>query len=92
MEHIDKFEFHLRKLGLSKNTIHSYLYAVNYFDANYDLSLETLLEYKGYLIEKFKPKTVNLRIQALNCYLKFIGESEYYKRDCLLYQNLARNL
>lgn len=76
MEHIDEFELHLKKIGLSKNTVHSYLYAVNYFAANYDLSLESLLEYKGYLMEKFKPKTVNLRIQALNCYLKFIGESD----------------
>lgn len=76
MEHIYEFELHLRKLGLSQNTIHSYLFAVNYFDAHYEMSLEALLEYKGYLIEKYKPKTVNLRIQALNCYLKFAGKSD----------------
>ena len=76
MEQIDEFELHMKKLGLSKNTIHSYLFAVRYFDEHYDLSLESLLEYKGYLMEKFKPKTVNLRIQALNSYLKFVGESD----------------
>ena len=76
MKHIKEFELHLKKIGLSKNTIHSYLYAVNYFDANYEMNLETLLEYKGYLLENFKPKTVNLRIQALNSYLKYIGESD----------------
>ena len=31
--------------------------------------------YKTYLIEKFKPKTVNLRIQAINKYLESIGKS-----------------
>jgi len=75
MGQIEEFEVHLKKLGLSINTIHSYLFAVNYFSDNYELSLEALLEYKGYLMEKFKPKTVNLRIQALNSYLKFIEES-----------------
>lgn len=76
MEHIEDFRVNLKKIGLSKNTIQAYLFAVNYFNNNYELNLEGLLEYKGYLIEKFKPKTVNLRIQALNCYLKFIGKSE----------------
>ncbi len=31
--------------------------------------------YKTYLIEKFKPKTVNLRIQAMNKYLDCMGKS-----------------
>lgn len=76
MEKINEFELHLKKLGLSKNTIQAYLFAVRYFTSNYEVSLESVLEYKGYLIEKFKPKTVNLRIQALNGYLKFIGEND----------------
>jgi site-specific recombinase XerD len=32
------------------------------------------LAYKGYLIEYFKPKTVNLRIQAINKYLDHLGK------------------
>ena len=31
--------------------------------------------YKTYLIEKFKPKTVNLRIQAMNKYLDYMNKS-----------------
>ena len=75
MKRIEEFEVHLRKIGLSVNTIHSYLFAVKYFNDNYELNLEALLEYKGYLMENFKPKTVNLRIQSLNSYLKFIEQS-----------------
>ena len=34
-----------------------------------------VLVYKTYLIEKFKPKTVNLRIQAMNKYLDYMNKS-----------------
>ena len=36
------------------------------------LTKRNLLLYKTYLIETFKPKTVNLRIQALNKYLEYL--------------------
>lgn len=68
-------EEYLRKENLSENTITSYLWTVNYFNANYDVvSKENLLAYKGYLMEFFKPKTVNLRIQAINKYLEYLEE------------------
>lgn len=61
--------------GLSSSTIEAYCWTVDYFLRAYDgVSQENLLAYKGYLMEFFKPKTVNLRIQALNRYLKFIGQ------------------
>ena len=69
-----KFELHLRHQGLSENTIKSYLFGTRYFLKNYNLKLEDLLEYKGYLLEHFKPKTVNLRIQGINKYLEFMNE------------------
>ena len=59
------FDEYLRKGNLSENTITSYLWTVNYFTEHYDtVNKENLLAYKGYLMEFFKPKTVNLRIQA----------------------------
>ncbi|MDR2833695.1 MAG: tyrosine-type recombinase/integrase [Streptococcaceae bacterium] len=73
---MNNFEYHLKRKGLSQNTIDAYIYTVKYFKENYNLDLDSLLEYKGYLVENFKPKTVNLRIQALNNYLKFIDKSE----------------
>ena len=54
------FEEHLRKSNLSENTITSYLWRVEYFQSHYDgITSENLLAYKGYLMEFFKPKTVN---------------------------------
>ena len=68
------FEEHLRKSNLSENTITSYLWTVEYFQSHYDgITSENLLAYKGYLMEFFKPKTVNLRIQGMNKYLEFLG-------------------
>ena len=67
------FEEHLRKSNLSENTITSYLWTVQYYHDHYDsVSKDNLLAYKGYLMEFFKPKTVNLRIQAINKYLEFL--------------------
>lgn len=66
------FEDYLKKQDLSQHTISIYLWTVEYYNSNYDsLSKENLLAYKGYLIEYFKPKTVNLRIQAMNKYLEY---------------------
>jgi integrase len=70
-----QFEAHLRRGNLSENTITSYLWAVDYYLSHYDgVSTENLLAYKGFLLERYKPKTVNLRIQAINKYLEFLDE------------------
>lgn len=66
------FENYLRKENLAEHTIEVYLWTIDYFNNNYDaLTTENLLAYKGYLLEFFKPKTVNLRIHAINKYLDF---------------------
>jgi len=73
----EKFQNHLRKFNLSENTQTSYLWTVNYYLNNYaDFSKEKLLAYKGYLLENFKPQTINLRIQAINKYLEFIKKDK----------------
>lgn len=72
-----KFEKYLEKSSLSGNTIRSYMWTIEYFESSYDgITEENLHAYKGYLIEYFKPKTVNLRIQAINKYLEFIGRHD----------------
>lgn len=72
------FEDYLRKTNLSENTIEVYLWTVKYFDEYYDgITKENLLAYKGYLMEQFKPKTVNLRIQAMNKYLAYLGKEQF---------------
>jgi len=70
----EQFEAHLRQGNLSENTIISYLWTVDYYLTHYgETTTKNLLAYKGYLLEKYKPKTVNLRIQAINKYLEFLG-------------------
>ena len=72
---MDKFEMHLRHGNMADNTISAYQYAVRDFTKRHkEITKKNLLLYKTYLIETFKPKTVNLRIQALNKYLEFIGK------------------
>ena len=72
-----KFQVHLRNLNLAENTLASYFWTIRYYFDNYgEFSKEKLLEYKGYLLENFKPQTVNLRIQAINKYLEFIKKEK----------------
>lgn len=71
------FENYLKKENLSEHTISAYLWTVEYFNNNYDgVRKDNLLAYKGYLMEYFKPKTVNLRIQAINKYLEYLGKEK----------------
>ena len=37
---------------------------------------KNLKKYKIWLIETYKPKTVNLRLRAINCYLDFLKKNE----------------
>ena len=74
---LQPFETYLRQGNMAENTISAYLYALKEFDSRHkELNKKNLLVYKTYLIESFKPKTVNLRIQAVNKYLDFIGKSK----------------
>jgi len=62
---------------MAENTISAYVYAVNdYFSKHKTLNKRNLLLYKANIIEQFRPKTVNLRIQALNKFLEHTGKSK----------------
>lgn len=75
---IKEFERHLRGTNLSENTISSYLFAIKQFSDQYDeVTLKNLRAYKVWLIESYKPKTVNLRLRAINCYLESIGKDKW---------------
>ena len=72
-----EFERHLRESNLSENTISSYMFAIKQYRQQYDdVTQKKLREYKVWLIENYKPKTVNLRLRAMNCYLESIGEEK----------------
>lgn len=74
----EKFERHLRGTNLSENTISSYQFAIKQYGEQYDdVTQKKLREYKVWLIENYKPKTVNLRLRAINCYLECIGKEKW---------------
>lgn len=74
---IDQFKKALILANFSMNTVSSYVYTVeHYFTKFDDINKTNLLLYKGLLLEKYKAKTVNLRIQGINKYLEFIDKVE----------------
>lgn len=75
---IENFERHLRDTNLSENTVTSYLFAMQQFGERHNtVTKRNLKEHKTWLIEHYKPKTVNLRIRAINCYLETIGKDAW---------------
>jgi hypothetical protein len=57
---VTEFQKFLEKSDLSKNTVTSYVWTINHFLTQYEMiGKENLLAYKGWLIEHFKPQTVN---------------------------------
>lgn len=71
---IEKYVAYLRKTNKSANTIAVYRFAVRQFAALYgELTKQNINLYKAYLIEHYNPKTVNLRLLALNGYARFLG-------------------
>ena len=74
---VTKFENHLSKSDLAKNTVTSYVWSVKYCLEHYkEVNKKNLLAYKGYLMENFKPQTVNLRLQGINKYLEFTKQDK----------------
>ena len=70
-EAIKGFEDYLKRSNLATNTLAAYMYAVRqYFGLYEKVNRRNLQGYKVYLLEHYKPKTVNLRIRAVNCYLE----------------------
>lgn len=67
------FEEYLKRRNLSKNTLKSYLFTVKQYQSKYlIINKKNLQMYKSFLVENYKIKTVNLRIQAINLYLKYL--------------------
>ncbi|WP_324611509.1 tyrosine-type recombinase/integrase [Malacoplasma penetrans] len=71
---IKEFKTYLIQQNLSKNTIDAYCTAVNQYIVNKDkIDKNNLLLWKANMIETFKARTINLKIQAINNYLDFIN-------------------
>lgn len=70
---LNNYEKQLRQTNLADNTIVSYCHSLKQYLEMYEnvFTKKNLLSYKGFLIENYSPKTVNLRILAINKYLEF---------------------
>lgn len=76
---MEQFENYLKEQNLSQRTISSYISTIKEYEYMFkNISKNNLLSFKGYLIERYKPKTVNLRLQAINKYLNF-AKKEHLK-------------
>jgi integrase len=74
---LNGFNKYLKEKNLSPQTIEAYLYTVEIYQTMYKrIDKDSVLSFKGYLLENFKVKTVNLRIQALNKYLEYLNKKE----------------
>lgn len=72
-----KFKNFLLHQNLSKNTIESYSIAAEQYFKHFDtITKQNLLAFKSVLVDKYKGKTVNLRIQGINKYLDFIEKDK----------------
>lgn len=73
---LDGFRVWLEERNRAENTILVYTFAVRQFYSLYDRPDSSRLQlYKCFLLEHYKPQTVNLRIRALNCYMEYLNIS-----------------
>ncbi|WP_432631066.1 tyrosine-type recombinase/integrase [Brotaphodocola sp.] len=77
-EEVASYEIYLKSRNLSQSTITSYLFAYKQFFERYStLTVQNLRDYKVFLMDHYKPQTVNLRIRAINCYLEFLHKENW---------------
>lgn len=75
-ELINDFSIHLKRSNKSAHTITAYCGSVKLFFQLYQqITPDTLRSYRQYLIERYRPATVNQRIIAINCYSRFLTEA-----------------
>jgi site-specific recombinase XerD len=82
-----KFQKFLEMSDLAERTVVSYVKTVNNFIMYYGIiNKENLLAYKDWLIKHFKPRTVNLRLHAMNKFLEFTRK-DYLRLKFVKIQN-----
>ena len=75
---IDTFKAYLDKTNLSENSKSAYLFAFRQFSDKYGtVTKKNLTAYKVWLVDNFKPQTVNLLLRGMNCYLESVGKEKW---------------
>lgn len=74
---LTEFKDYLVRSDLSGNTVYAYCWTVEHFIGRYGaINTKNLFAWKGFLVENYRPQTINLRIQAMNKYLDFVGKGK----------------
>ena len=75
---IDEFKKYLDKTNLSENSKSAYLFAFKQFTEQYgSITKKNLNQYKVWLVDNFKPQTVNLRLRGMICCLESMGREKW---------------
>lgn len=75
---LEAFREYLMDKERSENTIDSYMRSVSIYFLKYDeLNKKNMLDFKRFQMERWKPKTANNRIIAMNQFSIFSGHPEY---------------
>ncbi|MBQ6945156.1 MAG: tyrosine-type recombinase/integrase [Ruminococcus sp.] len=75
---MDEFKTYLDKTNLSENSKSAYLFAFRQFTEHYHtVTKKNLNQYKVWLVDNFRPQTVNLRLRGMNCYLESVGKEKW---------------
>lgn len=86
---MEKFKQFLIAKNLAKNTVSAYVIAIQGYQELFDeVNKKDLLLWKTYLIENLKAKSVNLKIQAMNKYLEFIGKEKLRLKSIKVQQRM----
>lgn len=75
-EAIDSFRISLAEEEKSRATIEKYMRDLKIFSGFLDgrrITKEIVIQYKEYLIKKYKPSSVNSMLAAINCFFKGMG-------------------
>lgn len=73
---MNNYKKYLEKQNLTENSVKNYFEAYNcYFKKYENINKNNLNDFKNFLIDNYKPKTVNIRILGINKYLEYIKKS-----------------
>ena len=74
---MEEYTQYLRGRGYAERTVESYVWVAAYFLRNYgEASAASVVAYREWLAGTFRPTTANQRVQAINCFLGYLGRGE----------------
>lgn len=82
------FDAYLEEKHLAGNTKIAYLTAVRQFEKKFgSFSKENLENYRNWMKETYSPRTVNLRVCGMNCYLEWLRKPQWKLKAVRVQQN-----